>query len=210
MNLYEKLKPFIPEVSTGYSDHELLALNRRPYLISQISGAQGFLTELGLKTKLTLSERQLLHWIEFVARTTRNESELSLHITYETVFLHAFYFYFLIDNRRIHISSSVKLKPMSTRNILINEVLDSFFSKIVHGMNEESRAEDSTVFSLTICDASNTSSVMSAARNYHLFKRAQLIVKNYSLIKNPEHREYFDRILMFPYISFEGHAFFSK
>lgn len=205
MNLFEKTKSIIGSPDAAFADSEILILNRRAYLISQLSGANGFLDVIKQQRVLSLAERQLLSYMEILSDQIQPSKEICLTIGSKGMLLYALYFFYLNGDRDFLISTPNPIPRLTSASRFMREILDDFLDRTRVGLNIE-KIRDKYEFGVTLCHVNDSSSVMLGIKNHSTFINHYLIFQDYARTKAKDQREQLERAGIFPYVTLEGHG----
>jgi hypothetical protein len=209
MSLYTKLKPYLPEAKNIISDNECLLLNRRDFHISQISSVNATLRCLGINVGYPY--RVLMSFLEQIS-CGLIRSDFNIIISDPSMAVAGFYCWMRSGGSNtvgeVYAPKGLgKFPPVSG---LLGEMLGEFEGKVKKDAASRPEGERRKIYTLVLGNTKNSSQTIFAADRYAEIDVGCLVLKDYGRIDAADEREYLESKLIFPSVTFEGHAFSLK
>jgi len=209
MNLYQKLKPHLPEHKAALSDAESIILNRRDFHIAQISPVHAFLNVVG--AKVGYPYRVMLSLIDQVG-TGIVKGDFNVVLGDPSLSLAALYAWVRAGG------SSARGLVYAPKGAAKVPDHDSFFgelaaeyTKAVHDGADACPPDDRrSLFTFVLGNTKKSEQSIFAADRFYEVENGFLLLKDYARVDAKEEREYLESKGIFPSITFEGHGFCFK
>jgi hypothetical protein len=206
-NLYTVVKDRVQGIKSVIADDQLLVLNRKDFLFTQISPINGYLQVLGART--TYAFRLYLNMLELVSTAVPKESPVTIYVSDDSLTLAAFYLWIRLGASR---SGSIIISPRGIAKIepkskLTADFADSFYSNLSSTEKTSDLLDCDGAFVFVLGNSKTTEQSVHAADSFAQVKKGFLAVKDFSKVGNFDEREYFESRGIFLTVSLEGHGY---
>lgn len=209
VSLYNQLKDSLPPDLKGViSDTETLLLNRKDYHLSQISPVNATLDLLSMN--IGYPYRVLISFLDQFAANIKGDFNIVL--ADPSLTLAAFYIWVRAGGgiSKGEIYAPKRVAKLPEKNSLMGELLDNFEKNTKSNPNAKPAEARNQLFTFVLGNSKSSAQTIFAADRFFEAKKGLLILKDYSKVDSYDEREYLESKLIFPSITFEGHAFCLK
>lgn len=208
LSLYNQLKGSLPNDLKGViSDPETILLNRKDYHLSQISPVNATLDLLAMN--IGYPYRVLISFLDQFAANVKGDFNIIL--ADPSLTLAAFYVWVRSgggQNGQVYAPKMAAKLP--EKDFLIGELLKNFEINTQSSPNAKPDEVRNELFTFVLGNSKNSAQTIFAADRFYEAKTGLLVLKDYSKVESFDEREYLEGKLIFPSITFEGHAFCLK
>lgn len=209
MTLYTRLKPHLPQSKAVVSDDENLLLNRRDFHISQISAVNANLNFLGIKVGYPY--RVLLAFLDqMCAGLVRGDFNVVL--SDPSLSVAAYYCWMRAGGGKgtgqVYAPKGIGKFPELPS--LLGEILAELPQHCHSKPDSRPEPERRALFTIVLGNTKDPSQAHFAADRFAEAQQGLLVLKDYGRVDAFDEREYLESKLIFPAVTFEGHAFALK
>jgi len=207
-SLYNQVKTLLSDDLKGViSDQETILLNRKDYHLSQISPVNATLDLLSIN--IGYPYRVLISFLDQFASNIKDDFNIIL--ADPSLTLAAFYVWVRAGGgARGQVYAPRRVAKIADKNYLIGELLNDFEKNTKSSPNSKPDDLRNNLFTFVIGNSKSSAQTIFAVDRFCDAKKGLLVLKDYSKIESFDEREYLESKLVFPSITFEGHAFCIK
>jgi hypothetical protein len=208
-SLYNQVKTLLSDDLKGViSDQETILLNRKDYHLSQISPVNATLDLLNIN--IGYPYRVLISFLDQFASNIKDDFNIVL--ADPSLTLAAFYVWVRAGGggTKGQVYAPRRVAKIAEKNHLIGELLDDFLKNTKSNPNSKPDDLRNNLFTFVIGNSKSSAQTIFAADRFCDAKKGLLVLKDYSKVDSFDEREYLEGKLIFPSITFEGHAFCLK
>jgi hypothetical protein len=209
MTLYKRLKEHLPDTKSVVSDNESLLINRRDYHVSQISPVNAHINFLGLQ--IGYPYRVLLAFLDQIASGLVKD-DFNVIISDPSLTIAGYYSWMRAGGHmgcgRVYAPKGVGKFPQKTG--IEGELLTEFAQSTEANPNSRPNESRRHLFTFVLGNTKKPEQTIFAADRYSEVDKGILILKDYARVDAFDEREYCEGKLIFPAVTFEGHAFALK
>jgi len=205
MSIYSKVKDHLPESKSVISDDEMLLLNRRDFHMTQISAVHASMGSIG--AKLGYPYRVLMGLLDAIVAGLR-DTRMNIILADPTLTLAAYQCWVRAggggDRVITYAPRGLAVMPKSTA--LVQELIDDFVATTNQNPDGRPPEDRKALFTLVIGNTKTAEQTLFAVDRFVEAERGMLVLKDYARVDAFDEREYLESKLVFPTITFEGHA----
>lgn len=209
MSLYNRLKPHLPASKSVVSDDENLLLNRRDFHVSQISAVNANLNFLGIRVGYPY--RVLLAFLDQMCAGLV-KGDFNIVLSDPSLSVSAFYCWMRAGGGKglgqVYAPKGIGKFPELPS--LLGEMVEEFSRHCHSKPDSRPEVERRTLFTLVLGNTKNPSQAHFAADRFAEAQQGLLVLKDYGRVDAFDEREYLESKMIFPAVTFEGHAFALK
>lgn len=209
ISLYNQLKASLPNDLKGViSDSETILLNRKDYHLSQISPVNATLDLLSMN--IGYPYRVLISFLDQFAANIKGDFNIVL--ADPSLTLAAFYLWIRAGGGgpKGQVYAPKRVAKLPEKGSLIGELLEDFEKNTKSNPNAKPSDSRNKLFTFVLGNSKSSAQTIFAADRFCEAKTGLLVLKDYSKVESFDEREYLEGKLIFPSITFEGHAFCLK
>lgn len=209
LSLYNQLKESLPKDLKGViSDQETILLNRKDYHLSQISPVNATLDLLSMN--IGYPYRVLISFLDQFASNIK--TDFNIILADPSLTLAAFYIWVRAGGGGVKgvVYAPKRVAKLPEKGSLIGELLKDFEKNTQSNPNSKPDEVRNNLFTFVLGNSKSSAQTIFAADRFFEAKTGLLVLKDYSKVESFDEREYLEGRLIFPSITFEGHAFCLK
>lgn len=209
MSLYSKVKQYLPDIKGVISDDESLLFNRKDYHFTQISPVNATLDNLGMS--IGYPYRVLISFLDQFAANIEFD-DFNVVLADPSLAVAAFYVWLRgggnLTRGKVYAPKGIGKFPETSS--MFAEFINNFSAQTYASPDAKIDESRKNLFTFVLGNTKAANQTIFAADRFSEAKKGILVLKDYSKINAFDEREYLEGKLIFPAVTFEGHAFALK
>lgn len=207
--LYKKVENCLKQINpkTVISDEELLVINRKDYVMNEVSPVEGFLQASG--NKISYSFRMLLMLADTLAGAIR-EQKVKILIADESLWMAGFYIWLKVGGNKTNnycVYAPKGIPKKISHSVFIQNLYDEFYHHTVHKPGYPFDEQLPDAFTFVIGNTKSGEQTMFAADRYKNVQKGVLLLKDYGKVGAASEKDYLEKGDMFVTATLEGNGY---
>jgi hypothetical protein len=203
MSLYKQVKDHLPKNDAVLSDKEFILLNRKDYNINQLAAVHAILKSIDITVGYPF--RVLLSFIDSLATACKiNNFNIILSDPSMAVAAYVAWVRCGGNAEKGKIYAPKGMPKFPEKDGIVGDLIKDFNICINANPKIEFNNEE---FTFVFGNTKTASQTAFAATNFKNVKKGVLILKDFARTDAEQEREYMEELMLFPYVTFEGHAY---